>query len=631
MEKEICHVGVNAHPVITSESINKGYMPKCIYKLFEETVGKNAKSVCIEAENKVYTYAEVNEKANQLARYIKNKGVNPGDYIGIYMERTAEMIISILAVLKSGAAYVPMESGYPADRLEYIINHVKPKLILTTSSLQNKMPAKGLIHITEIITIDTERTSIERESIENLDFKNDLSDLAYIIFTSGSTGRPKGVMIEHYGLENLVREQIKVFKLSNEDRVLQFATIVFDASVSEIFTTLIAGAVLVLLPTEGLFIGRDLYQVLKSKRISVTTLSPSVLNTLPTDELPDLKTLVSAGEACSRRLIDYWVPRVRFINAYGPTEATVCATMKVYNTTNEALSIGNAIKNAAVYILNKQLNPVNEGEKGELYISAVGLARGYFEDDEVTKASFMKNPFQDGFSTRIYKTGDICRLLPGNEIEWIDRVDSQVKLSGLRIEPGEIENLLQEHPSIQQAVVRIFDDRLMNKYLSAYMKADGGNRPGISEIRNYLRSKIPEYMLPSRFAYVDEFTMLPNGKVDREKLPILEFYRSSVDIEYVEPSNDMEKALAQIWSDVLNVDKVGICDNFFDLGGHSIMATQIVSRIRSSLDIDIPISVIFSITPTVEQTALAIERYQLEQFDIEDLQMYLEELEGLEV
>lgn len=614
---------------IRGDQVSSIKEPKRIYEYFKEIAKENPNHPCIEYNDRVYTYQEIDEKSNKLARYLLNNGAGPEILIGIYQERSPEVIISILAIFKAGAAYVPISTTYPKDRVEYVINDAKLELILTTSELEQGLLEMNTEKQVKCILLDTENILIEKELEDDLPSQNKKSDLAYVIYTSGSTGRPKGVMVEHVGIPNLVFEQIKAFNLDKKDRVLQFASISFDASVSEILTTLIAGATLVLLPNDGLYLGEDLYQILKNKRISVVTLTPSVLNTIPDKELPDLKTLISAGEACTRKLIDYWVTKVNFINAYGPTECTICASMNKCSAIDESISIGKPIANTVFYLVDKQLRPVPFGETGELCIAGIGLARGYMNMTSLTESSFVVNPFEEGISNRLYKTGDLCRQVSENEIEWVGREDNQVKISGLRIDLDELVNVLREYPGVQDAVAIIVDDIFNNKQIYSYIISNSSAQLSIKDIKTYLKTKLPAYMVPSRFMFLTEIPVLPSGKLDRNSLPSMEDVRPDIDVEYVEPRNQMEETLAQIWSEILQIDKVGIYDNFFDLGGQSLMATQIVSRIRSTLGMEIPLHVIFETTPTVEQTAIALENYQIEQSEPEELEKLLSEIESL--
>lgn len=603
---------------------------KPIYAWFQDRVIQSPDSRCLEYGEIVFTYREINESANQLARYLKRNGAGAETLIGIFQERSPQLIISILAVLKSGAAYVPISTTYPDERIANIVNEANFKMILTASSYLQKITTileMNPMSSVKLLDLHNEWSQVAIESKENMPSQNTPNDLAYMIYTSGSTGKPKGVMIEHRGIPNLVQSQIEKFQLNENDRVLQYASISFDASVSEIFTTLVAGATLVLVPEDGLSIGAGLHQILKEQRISVVTLVPSVLNGLPHEELPDLKTLVTAGEACTKKLIHYWAPKLNFLNAYGPTETTVCATIHACDAADEIISLGAPIAGTAVYLLNNQLQPVAIGESGMLYISSMGVARGYFNETELSTSHFIDNPFNEGISDKLYRTGDICLQVADGVIEWIGRNDQQVKVSGIRIELGELEYALREYVDIQEAVVTYDFEQ---NTIGAYLRSATSIKPNISQIRNYLLTKFPTYMVPTRFLFVDEFALLTSGKIDRNNLPPLEDVRPDIDIAYVAPSTFMEKELSQIWAEVLKLDKVGIHDNFFELGGQSLMATQIVSRIRSVLGMEVPLHIIFSAKPTIEQTAITLEEYQLERMDSMELELLLAELENEE-
>ncbi|MFF2482377.1 amino acid adenylation domain-containing protein [Paenibacillus sp. NPDC058071] len=595
---------------------------------FQDTAARNPDSCCLEYGDLRISYREVNEQSNQLARFLQRHGAGPETLIGIYQPRSPEMIISILAVLKSGAAYVPLSTALPEERLAYIAQEANFKIILSDSSYEQKIATilyKQDGSSVKLWTMDQIRSEIESLPAGELAVQIAPHDLAYIIYTSGSTGKPKGVMIEHRGIPNLIHEQIGKFRLNSGDRVLQYASASFDASVSEIFTCLVAGATLVLLPDEGLYIGDKLYQVLKDKQISVVTLVPSVLNGLPQEELPDLKTVVTAGEACTRKLIQYWAPKLNFLNAYGPTESTVCATIHECDADDEIISLGAPLQGTAVYLLNEQLEPVGTGKTGELYLSSVGLARGYLNKPELTASRFIKNPFNDGFNERLYRTGDLCLKTDSGDFQWAGRADLQVKVSGIRIELEEIEHALREHAEIEEAVVTYHSE---GSYIAAYLKSNTPFKPSIRQVRDYLLTKFPPYMIPTRFLFVDDFAVMNSGKIDRNALPAIEIARRVTETVYAAPTSYMEKELAQIWSEVLKIDQVGLHDNFYELGGQSLMATQIVSRIRSVLGMEIPLQIIFSSEPTIEQTALAIEQYQLEQIDSSELELLLAELDN---
>ncbi len=598
-----------------------------VYELFEGTVLRQPEHPCLEYGEDCLTYGEVNERANRLAHYLKKQGIGPETSIGIFQERSPEMIISLLAVLKAGAAYVPISTAFPEERVAYIAGQAGLKLILTHSSLELKIHTVRAISGADAdwIAIDREQGIINVEPGDNLGVSSDPSHLAYMIFTSGSTGQPKGVMIEHRGIPNLVREQIGQFRLSEHDRVLQYASISFDASVSEIFTTLVAGATLVLPAGEGPYAGHELHRMLRDGKITVVTLVPTILNGLPQVELPCLKTLITAGEACTRKLIQYWAPRVRFLNAYGPTESTVCATMHLCRPGDEAIPLGAPLADTAVYLLNSRMEPVKPGEIGELFISGIGLARGYLGETELTERHFPANPFPDGFNKRLYRTGDLCLLKSDGVMEWAGRTDHQVKVSGIRVELEELEHALKEHPDIEEAVVVYNPEK---NFVGAYLKPNESGKVSIGTLRSYLLAKFPSYMIPTRYLYVNQFPVLTSGKIDRHRLPSMENGRPDLDNPYISPSTYMERELAAIWGEVLKLETVGVNDNFFELGGQSLMATQIVSRIRGMLGMDVPLHIIFGSKPTIEQMAATLEQYQLEQLDPAELERLLAELEN---
>ena len=424
---------------------------------------------------------------------------------------------------------------------------------------------------------------------------------AYVIYTSGSTGQPKGVVVQHAGVCNMVAAQIREFGVQPESRVLQFASFGFDASVSEIFTTLTAGATLYLADRELLAAPASLAQLIKEQRITIVTLPPAVLNLLDENDFPGLKTLIAAGEACSAEVAARWSKDRCFINAYGPTEASVCTTLHHHKETDVTTPpIGRPISNMRVYIMNSDLQAVPVGVAGELYIAGDGLARGYLSRPELTAEKFVPHPFCHEGGERLYRSGDLCRWLPGGEVEFLGRIDNQVKLRGFRIELGEIEAVLRAHVAVRESAVIVRDDRLL-----AYVVAEGDGLT-VNELRSYLNERLPEYMAPSVFMLLDELPLTANGKVDRRRLPEPDGVRPELAQEYVAPTTAVEKSLAEIWAEVLELERVGVNDNFFDLGGHSLLVTQVISRLRETLQIELKLNEFFE-APTVSGLAQVIE------------------------
>jgi microcystin synthetase protein McyA len=446
---------------------------KCIHQLFEAQVEQTPDNIAVVFGREQLTYRQLNNRANKIARYLQVLGIGPEVLASIYMERSVEMIAGLLGILKAGGAYVPLDPTYPSERVAFILEDTQTKVLLTQERLVESLPK----HQAHVICLDRQEQEISQQSGEkpSSDVKPD--NLAYIIYTSGSTGKPKGVMVAHRGLCNLARAQQEIFDVQPSNRVLQFASVSFDASVSEIFMALTAGATLVLAAKNSLMPGTPLLKVLRESAITTVTLPPSVLAVLPVLELPALETIIVAGEACSPDIVARWATARRFFNAYGPTESTVCTTVAEYSGDTK-MPIGRSIANTRVYLLDEQMQPVPNGVPGEIYIGGIGLARGYLNRPELTAERFVFNPLSEklgvseaerGSAHRLYKTGDSGRYLPDGNIEFLGRIDRQVKLRGFRIEMGEIEAVLGQHPDIQTAVVVDREDLPGQKRLVAYV------------------------------------------------------------------------------------------------------------------------------------------------------------------
>ena len=451
-----------------------GYLHRPVHELFEAQVERTPDASALVFERERLTYRDLNARANRLARYLRTvAGVRPETRVGICLERSVEMIVGLLAVLKAGGAYVPLDPAYPQDRLTYMLADADLKALLTDSRSAGSLPAHG----GEIHRLDAlaERLALEDDS--NLTEAPAATNLAYIIYTSGSTGRPKGVMVQHGGICNLAAAQIRDFEIRPESRVLQFASFSFDASVSEVFTTLIAGATLYLAPQEALLPGEPLLSTLRQHAISVVTLPPSALAVMSAADLPALRTVVTAGEACAPDIVARWAEGRLCLNAYGPTENTVCATMNTRAAAGAKAHIGTPIDNTQIYLLDKNFLPVPFGVAGELYIGSVGLARGYWRQPALTAERFIPNPFSGEPGARLYRTGDLARRLPDGNVDFLGRVDHQVKVRGFRIEPGEIEATLNQHPCVQNNAVVAYMDEAGNKRLVAYVVAGRPETP----------------------------------------------------------------------------------------------------------------------------------------------------------
>ena len=547
---------------------------KTIHQLFEEQVEKTPKNIAVVFENKQLTYRELNKKTNQLAHFLLSKEVKPDSLVGICVERSLEMIVGLLGILKAGGAYVPIDPTYPKDRISYMLEDAECGIVLSQEHL--KLPKTN----SEIIYLDVGWDKIENDPIENVKSEVRSNNLAYVIYTSGSTGKPKGVMLEHAGICNLQQEQIKIFNIDENDIILQFASFSFDASVSEIFMSLSKSAKLVLCKEEKLSDVEELTKIINDYNISVVTLPPTMLNLLSSN-LSTLKTVISAGETCTQKLVRKWTKNVAFYNAYGPTENTVCASTYECNIIDVgSLSIGKAIGNNKLYVLDNNSNLVPIGVPGELCISGAGIARGYLKRPELTAEKFIKNPFNNDPNSRLYKTGDLVKYLPSGNIEFIGRIDNQVKISGFRIELGEIESALNKLEAIQDCVVVAKEDVNGNKRLVAYIVSD--NELNVQEIRDDLYKSLPNYMVPSLFESLEKMPLSPNGKIDRKALPDPEMKAGE---DYIAPSSEIEEMLVEIWAGVLNINKneISINKSFFELGGNSLLSIKLKQEL-SQLD-----------------------------------------------
>jgi amino acid adenylation domain-containing protein len=548
------------------------YPTACLHRLIEAQVERTPDTLALLQEDDSLTYQELNERANRLARYLRSLGVGPEVRVGLWAERSLETFVAILAVLKAGGAYVPLDPTYPTERLTFMVADSEAALVPAPGQSDLNLP--GIT--TPVVRLVEHAEGIAAHSGENLDDGAGLDSLAYVIYTSGSTGRPKGVLVTHRGLGNLAQAQVRAFGVTPSSRVLQFASLSFDASVSELAMTLCAGATLVLGPPQTLLAGPALAKLLREKAITTVTLPPSVLAGLSPDDLPDLRTVAVAGEACPVEVVARWATGRCFLNAYGPTENTVCATMGECRPDGDKPSIGRPMDNVRVYVLDNRQQPLPVGVPGELYLGGVGLARGYHNRPELTAAKFVADPFCAEPGARLYRTGDLVRWLPDGRLDFLGRIDRQVKIRGFRIELGEVEAVLTAHPDIDDAVVEVHGES--ERRLVTYFVADALVAPTTGELRRFLKDRLPDYMVPSVFVRMDAFPLTPNGKVDRKALPAPEAGRPDLVQDYVAPQNPTQKLLAEVIASVLGLERVGIHDSFFELGGASLQAVQVAER-----------------------------------------------------
>ncbi len=575
----------------------RGYSAeKTMQELFEEQVEKTPNNIAVVYQDKELTYKQLNEKSNSLARKLKIKGVMADSIVGLMLERSAEMIIGIMAILKAGGAYLPLDPSYPKERIEYMLKDSESKIVLSSQDELDDIEFNG-----EIINLLKE--DLFKGDSSNLEKIIKPSNLAYVIYTSGTTGIPKGVMVENRNLTAYVDAFLNEFKLSDKDIVLQQATYCFDGFVDEVYPILLRGGRFIICNKYDALDLRKLENIIFKYKISVVSCSPLFLNELnKCKNLSSIHTFISGGDILKKGYINNLINYAKVYNTYGPTETTVCASF--YKCDDKGIlniPIGKPIKNYRTYILDKNKDLVPIGIPGELYISGDGVARGYLNRQAETNEKFVDNPFELG--RKMYKTGDLVRWLPDGNIEFLGRIDNQVKIRGFRIELEEIENRLLQHEEIQEATVVIKENEAMGKYVCAYVVSQKEiNR---LNLRSYLKQSLPEYTIPSYFVQLEKMPLTNNGKLDKKALP--EAKLDSSFNQYESPRNKVEEELALIWSEVLTVNNIGINDNFFDLGGHSLKATVLVSKIHKKLNVEIPLKELFE-TPTIKGISDFIKR-----------------------
>jgi amino acid adenylation domain-containing protein len=575
-----------------------------IHQLFEEQTARASEATALVFEEERLSYGELNRRANQVAHCLIGLGIRPDDRVAICMERSLEMVVGLLGILKAGGAYVPLDPSYPEERLAYMLEDSAPVALLTQSPLRGRF-AK---FTSQLLVVDEADglSLLARQPQDNPDptlLGLGGNHLAYVIYTSGSTGLPKGVMNEHGGLCNLALAQVELFGVGPESRVLQFASLSFDASISEIMMALCSGATLHLGSREELRPGKPLLSTLQGRQITHVTLPASVLQAWAEEELPNgLLTVVAAGEALPRAVAWRWASRHRLFNAYGPTEATVCATTYRCEAERDgAIPIGRPIANTQIYILDQHLEPVPMGVSGEIYIGGVGVARGYLNRPELTAERFIANPFSRDPAERLYKSGDLGRWLPDGNIEYLGRNDFQVKIRGFRIELVEIEARLLECEGVREAVVIAREDKPGEKRLVAYVVMQGGVELSAASLREELSKVLADYMVPSAFVSLEALPLTPNGKLDRRALPAPD-QSAVITRGYEAPVGELEVTLAEIWQELLGLERVGRHDHFFELGGHSLLAVQVVSRLRQRLRVEVALRELFA-QPTLGEFA----------------------------
>lgn len=577
-------------------------------QLFEQQVARTPDAVALVFGETALTYSELNRRANRLAHCLRGLGVGPDVLVGLLLERGPDLIMGILAIHKAGGAYVSLDPAYPTERLRFLLADSQPLLLLTHSQLRANLPETAA----RVLCLDSEADQplLADQPEEDPPPLALASHLAYVVYTSGSTGAPKGVLIEHGCVSNLLRTRAALFASGPGSRVLQFFSFSFDGSVLDLAFTLTSGATLVQVPRAALVPGAELTRLLREQAITILHLTPSVLAALPVDELPALQTIVVGGEVCPAQLVARWATGRRFNNGYGPTECTVLSTFARCEGLDreQPPSIGRPIPGIAVYILDSALQPVPLGVPGELYIGGLGVARGYLNRPELTAERFIANPLPEASSPRLYRSGDRARFQPDGSIEFLGRIDRQVKLRGFRIELGEIESQLLGHSEVAEAAVVLRSDAPGEPRLCAYVvprqAAALELAAGLAaQLTGYLKERLPEYMIPPSFAVLARLPSSAVGKLERSALPAPAPAAAATRPLYEAPAFEIERVIIAAWQEVLGCDGIGVRDNFFDLGGHSLRLAEVQSQLQAALRREVPMMDLLRY-PTVRELAV---------------------------
>ncbi len=573
-------------------------LEQTIIQLFEAAAARFPDRVAVACGGTEWTYRELDQRAKRLARRLRDYHVGPETMVGVCIERSPEMVLAILAILKTGGAYVPFDPEYPRERLAFMLQDTGTPLVITQQSLASVIPADRSV---PLILIDAPEPEDSLADCENPPSTATPSSLAYVMYTSGSTGRPKGVLIENCSVVRLVF-QADYCHFGPEEVFLQFAPISFDASTLEIWGALLHGAKLVIMPAKFSSL-EDLGRTIRDHGVTTMWLTAGLFHLFVDERLEDLRPirqLLAGGDVLSashvRKVLDR-LPNTTLINGYGPTEGTTftcCHVIRSGTPIPDSVPIGKPIAHTRVYILDDDLRPVSEGQVGELCAAGLGVARGYLNAPELTAEKFVPDPFLESENGRLYRTGDLARRQEDGTIEFLGRKDNQVKILGHRIEPGEIETVLNQHPGIQQSCVVVNSDGTGNKRLVAYYVAGRNGAGSTTEIREYLAARLPGFMVPAVFMPLTSLPLNPNGKIDRTALPAPDSVSGGSAPS--QPQSDLEQIIAALWKKILRVENVGLDGNFFDLGGDSLLLVSVHSQLQKILDTEFPVTDLFDQT-----------------------------------
>jgi amino acid adenylation domain-containing protein len=574
------------------------FPPLCIHEGFEAQVARAPGAVAAQFEDEQLSYAELNASANRIARRLRSSGVGPEVLVGVCMQTGLRRLTALLGIWKAGGGYVPLDPGLPAERLSFMIADTGMSVLLTDEASAASVPAAGGV---SVISLDADWEQISGLDGSDLtDAGADRSNVAYVIYTSGSTGEPKGVVVEHRQAINFLQGMVKHWRIGPGGAVLQFAAFTFDVSVADMFMALLGGAKLVLAPPETLHSPPRLAALIRQAQVTFACLPPTVLNLLTGEDFPSLRTLLSAGAELTSDLLRAWLrDGLEIYNGYGPTEASMGATFMLLDAgTQLPPPIGRPKPNYRVYVLDSYLNPVPVGVIGELHVGGPGVARGYLNRPELTAERFISDPFAPG--QRLYKTGDLVRRRADGTIMFVGRADDQVKIRGLRVELGEIQAALAAHPAVAQAEVIVVTDQAGEKQLAAYLRAGQTAAPQVADILQHLAAVLPAYMIPTYVTMVEAFPLTTNGKIDKAALPAPQTI--SGDASRVPPSTLIEAILVDLYATVLGHEQVGAADSFFEVGGNSVQAMQLITKLRATLDVDLDVAAVF-LAPAPQQLA----------------------------
>jgi amino acid adenylation domain-containing protein len=604
---------------------------QCIHQIFEAHAAQQPQAVAVIDGDKQLTYEELNQRANQLAHFLRSKGVGPEVRVGVLLERSWEFDLAVLGILKAGGAYVPLDVTYPRQRLQFMLEDTGMRLLLTEQA-----QSEVVTEVKEVVYLDQSEERFANESCENPENLTTSDGLAYVMYTSGSTGQPKGVAVTHCAINRIVRAT-NYIQLDNSCRLAQGSNVSFDASTFEIWGALLNGGTLIVLPRETVLSPLELKRAISKQQINTLWLTTSLFNQMA-QSIPEafasLRYLLFGGEASDAQAVKRVLERGRaqhMINGYGPTEGTTftcCYEVNEVAAGARTLPIGRAVSNTDVWVLDRQMQLVPVGVTGELYIGGDGLAREYLGQPELTAERFVPHLYSPKAGARLYRTGDMVRYLNDGNLDFLKRRDHQVKIRGFRVELGEIEAALEQYWAITESLVIDRDDLGGGTRLIAYVVPEEGVEPAPAELHAFLKEKIPSYMIPSIFVTLKEIPLTPNGKVNRRELPEPEFIESEANENFVAPRTPSEEMLASIWRETLGVPQVGVESNFFDLGGHSLLATRVMSQIREQFGVELPLRVLFE-TPTIAGLAPHLDAVQSKDTQLQRILSMLENVESI--